>query len=224
MPCRHPTNPKCTKNFESCNLVHVITRAIFQPTKIIHWKPAPKPANGAISLPELTKAFAGHCPQKTAGDAITCKDALPYINAAIKKHGLKSRGQRAAYIANMAYEGGYLQYNHNLNIHSQGTRSIMPAVSLRVFVNANKSVQQFWPGFPKNVDDNKIVDVLIKKHADFEPGAWWAVSGPGCAQVAKQLSASQDSFIAWEKTCINGGADTVAARAAIYKTVYAAIH
>ncbi|OAQ29842.1 hypothetical protein K457DRAFT_19025 [Linnemannia elongata AG-77] len=187
--------------------------------------PKPKPAapKGDITLQQLTKAFAGHCPKKTAGDVITCKDALPYINAAIKKYGLKTKGQKAAYIANMAFEGGYLQYNHNLNIHSQGTRSIMPAVSLRTFVNANKSVQKFWPGFPKNVDDNTIVDVLIKKKADFEPGAWWAVSGPGCAQVAKGLSGSQASFIAWEKGCINGGAETVAARAAIYKTVFAAI-
>lgn len=106
---------------------------------------------------------------------------------------------------------------------SSPARSIMPAVSLRTFVNANKSVQKFWPGFPKNVNDNTIVDVLIKKKADFEPGAWWAVSGPGCAQVAKGLSGSQASFIAWEKGCINGGAETVAARAAIYKTVFAAI-
>lgn len=45
---------------------------------------APAP-HGAITLPQLTKAFAGHCPKRTSGDAITCKDALPYINAAIKK-------------------------------------------------------------------------------------------------------------------------------------------
>ncbi|KAF9920283.1 hypothetical protein FBU30_009913 [Linnemannia zychae] len=187
-------------------------------------KPAPKPApKDEITLSQLTKAFAGHCPKKTVGDAITCKDALPYINAAIKKYKLKTKGQKAAYIANMAYEGGYLQYNHNLSIHSQGTRSIMPAVSLRTFVNANKSVQKFWPKFPKNVNDNTIVDVLIKHHADFEPGAWWAISGPGCASVAKGLNASQASFIAWEKGCINGGAETIAARAAIYKTVYAAL-
>ncbi|KAG0314200.1 hypothetical protein BGZ99_008297, partial [Dissophora globulifera] len=64
----------------------------------------PKP----ITLAQLTKAFAGHCPKQTKGDAITCKDALPYINAAIKKYGLTTRGQQAAYIANMAYEGGYL--------------------------------------------------------------------------------------------------------------------
>ena len=49
--------------------------------------PKPKPAapKGDITLKQLTKAFAGHCPKKTAGDVITCKDALPYINAAIKK-------------------------------------------------------------------------------------------------------------------------------------------
>ena len=97
----------------------------------------------------------------------------------------------------------------------------MPATSLRVFVNANKSVQKFWPGFPAKVDNNKIVDVLIKKHADFEPGAWWAVSGPGCAKAASRLSSSQSSFLAWEQSCINGG--FVDARAAIYKTIYAAI-
>ncbi|KAG0374605.1 hypothetical protein BGX24_010193 [Mortierella sp. AD032] len=186
-------------------------------------KPKPTAPKGDVTLPQLTKAFAGHCPKKTAGDAITCKDALPYINAAIKKYGLKTKGQKAAYIANMAYEGGYLQYNHNLAIHSQGTRSIMPATSLRTFVNANKSVQKFWPGFPNNVNDNTIVDVLIKRKADFEPGAWWAVSGPGCATVAKGLSGSQASFIKWEKTCINGGDGTINARAAIYKTVFAAI-
>ncbi|KAF9928946.1 hypothetical protein BGZ67_006644 [Mortierella alpina] len=186
--------------------------------------PKPKAPSGAINLGELTKAFAGHCPKKTTGDVITCKDALPYINAAIKKYNLKTRGQRAAYIANMAYEGAYLQYNHNLVNPSQGTRSIMPAVSLRTFVNANKSVQKFWPGFPKNVNDNTIVDVLIKRRADFEPGAWWTVAGPGCAQVASRLSGTQASFIQWEKTCINGGPETVAARAAIFKAVYAAIH
>ncbi|KAF9109783.1 hypothetical protein BGX27_007202 [Mortierella sp. AM989] len=183
-------------------------------------KPTPK---GAITLRQLTKAFAGNCPKKTSGDVITCKDALPFINAAIKKYRLKTRGQRAAYIANMAYEGGYLKYNHNLVNPSQGTRSIMPAVSLRLFVNANKSVQKFWPGFPKNVNDLTIVDVLIKRRADFEPGAWWAVSGPGCAKIASGLSGSLGSFIAWEKGCINGGTETIAARAAIYKTVYAAI-
>ncbi|KAF9998990.1 hypothetical protein BGZ80_010694 [Entomortierella chlamydospora] len=179
-------------------------------------------ASGTITLSQLTKAFAGNCPKKTKGDAITCKDALPYINAAIKKYKLKTRGQRAAYIATMAYEGGYLKYNHNLNIHSQGTRSIMPAISLRTFVNANKSVQKYFPGFP-NINNDSIVDVLIKKHADFEPGAWWTVSGPGCAKVAAHLSSSKGSFVAWETGCINGGSETIAARAAIYKTVYAAI-
>ncbi|KAG0324134.1 hypothetical protein BG004_003532 [Podila humilis] len=176
-----------------------------------------------VTLPQLTKAFAGNCPKKTSGDVITCKDALPYINAAIKKYHLKTRGQRAAYIANMAYEGGYLKYNHNLVNPTQGTRSIMPAVSLRIFVDANKSVQKFWPRFPKNVDNNKIVDILIKRRADFEPGAWWTVAGPGCPKVAAKLSGSQASFVAWEKGCINGGLETIAARAAIYKTVYAAI-
>lgn len=48
-------------------------------------KPTPKPASGAVTLAQLTKAFAGNCPPKTTGEVITCKDALPYINAAIKK-------------------------------------------------------------------------------------------------------------------------------------------
>ncbi|KAF9184365.1 hypothetical protein BGZ51_002939 [Haplosporangium sp. Z 767] len=190
--------------------------------KPVH-KPAPKPSKTPVSLKQLTKAFAGNCPQKTVGEVITCKDALPFINAAIKKYGLKTRGQRAAYIANMAYEGGYLKYNRNLVVRSQGTRSIMPAVSLRRFVDANKSVQRFWPRFPNDVDDNTIVDVLINRHADFEPGAWWTVAGPGCAEVASRLNGSQDSFVAWETACINGGVDTIPQRAAIYKTVYAAI-
>lgn len=47
--------------------------------------PKPKPASGAVTLAQLTKAFAGNCPSKTTGEIITCKDALPYINAAIKK-------------------------------------------------------------------------------------------------------------------------------------------
>ncbi|KAF9164440.1 hypothetical protein BGX21_002366 [Mortierella sp. AD011] len=179
-------------------------------------------ASGKVSLSQLTKAFAGNCPKKTKGEVISCKDALPYINAAIKKYKLKTRGQRAAYIATMAYEGGYLKYDHNLNIHSQGTRSIMPAISLRTFVNANKSVQKYFKGFP-NINNDSIVDVLIKKHADFEPGAWWTVSGPGCAKVAAHLSSSKSSFVAWETGCINGGSETIAARAAIYKIVYAAI-
>ncbi|KAG0259032.1 hypothetical protein DFQ27_004325 [Actinomortierella ambigua] len=123
----------------------------------------------------------------------------------------------------MAYEGGYLQYNHNLVNHSQGTRSIMPAASLRIFVDANKSVQKFWKAYPGGVDNNKIVDVLIKNKVDFEPGAWWAKYGPGCAVVASRLNGSVNSFIAWEKACINGGADTIPARTAIFKTVYAAL-
>ncbi|KAF9168048.1 hypothetical protein DFQ26_001751 [Actinomortierella ambigua] len=141
----------------------------------------------------------------------------------MKKYKLTTKGQQAAYVANMAYEGGYLKYNHNLVNPSQGTRSIMPAVSLRIFVDANKSVQKFWKGYPKGVDNNKIVDVLIKKKVDFEPGAWWTRYGPGCAVVAKSLNGTVDSFIAWEKACINGGAETIPARAAIFKTVYAAL-
>ncbi|KAG0365859.1 hypothetical protein BC939DRAFT_490702 [Gamsiella multidivaricata] len=193
------------------------------PTKPHKATPPKTQATGPVTLAKLTKAFAGNCPTKTVGDQITCKDALPYINAAIKKYNLKTKGQQAAYIATMAYEGGYLKYNHNLVTHSQGTRSIMPAVSLRTFINASKSVQKFFPGFPNNINENTIADVLIKHHADFEPGAWWTVSGPNCAKAASRLSASQSSFTAWETSCINGGTDTVPARAAIYKTVYAAL-
>ncbi|KAF9913783.1 hypothetical protein BX616_009584 [Lobosporangium transversale] len=184
--------------------------------------PKPKPARGLITLKQLTKAFAGNCPPKTVGDAITCKDALPYINAAIKKYKLKTKGQQAAYIANMAYEGGYLKYNHNLVNPTQGTRSIMPAVSLRIFVDANKPVQKLFPGYP-NINNDSIVGVLIKRKLDFEPGAWWTVAGPGCAKVAAGLRASEDSFVAWEKGCINGGLETIPDRARIYKAVYAAI-
>ncbi|KAG0044303.1 hypothetical protein BGZ83_010464 [Gryganskiella cystojenkinii] len=187
-------------------------------------KPTPKPTpSGAITLSQLTKAFAGKCPSKTTKEAITCKDALPYINSAIKKYGLKTKGQQAAYIATMAYESGYLIYDHNLVNKAQGTRSMLPAVSLRKFVDANKSVQKFWPQYPKGVDDNKIVDILIKNKLDFEPGAWWTVKGPGCTAGAAGLSSSKSSFTKWETTCIFGGADTVNARAAIFSTVYAAI-
>lgn len=38
------------------------------------------------------------------------------------RYGLKTRGQRAAYIATMAYEGGYLQYDRNLVISTQGSK------------------------------------------------------------------------------------------------------
>ncbi|KAG0051630.1 hypothetical protein BGZ83_003507 [Gryganskiella cystojenkinii] len=176
-----------------------------------------------LAIEQLELAFDGHCPKVTSGEAISCIEALPYINAAIQKYGLKTRGQRAAYLATMAYEGAYLQYNHNLVTHSQGTRSIMPATSLRTFVNSNPSVQLYWTGFPNNVDDTTIVDVLIQNKLDFEPGAWWTVSGPSCARVASRLSDSESSFVAWETTCINGGADTVVARTAIYTTVYQAI-
>ncbi|KAF8939789.1 hypothetical protein EDD21DRAFT_90684 [Dissophora ornata] len=191
-----------------------------KPAKVTHTPPHKR--SGAISIAQLTTAFAGNCPPQTTGDAITCKDALPFINAAISKYGLKTKGQQAAYIANMAYEGGYLKYDHNLVTHSQGTRSIMPATSLRIFVDNNPSIQKLFPGYP-NIDNNGIVDVLIQKKADFEPGAWWAVKGPGCAGAATGLSASQASFTTWEQSCINGGADTVSARAAIYQKVYASI-
>ncbi|KAG0252178.1 hypothetical protein BG011_007143 [Mortierella polycephala] len=139
----------------------------------------------------------------------------------------------------MAYEGGYLKYNRNLVDSSQGsrssyilfstvnkysTRSILPATSLRIFVNANKSAQSFWPAFPNNVDNGTIAEVLIQNKADFEPGAWWTVAGPRCAKVASRLSGSLKSFVSWEKTCINGGEETIADRSAIYRNAYTAIH
>ncbi|KAF9962769.1 hypothetical protein BGZ65_008054 [Modicella reniformis] len=187
-------------------------------TAIAHSKDLPI----SITLTQLEAAFAGHCPTITQGEVISCSDALPYINDAIYKYGLSTRGQRAAYIANMAYEGAYLKYNYNLVTRSQGTRSILPATSLKIFVDANESIQKFWPGYPY-VDVETIVDVLIQHKADFEPGAWWTVSGPRCAKVASRLSESLSSFITWEITCINGGEQTIKDRAEIYSTVYASI-
>ncbi|KAF9914682.1 hypothetical protein BX616_007774 [Lobosporangium transversale] len=177
----------------------------------------------AVSIAHLQEAFAGNCPSETNDETITCEDALPYINQAIQKYGLRTRGQRAAYIANMAYEGAYLRYNYNIVIRSQGTRSILPAVSLRTFVDANKDVQDLWPDYPMNVNETEIADVLVKANLDFEPGAWWTVSGPGCSRVASRLSDSNSSFVAWETTCINGGADTIVDRLAIYRNVYNAL-
>ncbi|KAF9952966.1 hypothetical protein BGZ65_004943 [Modicella reniformis] len=185
--------------------------------------PPKKPNNPGITINQLKKGFAGNCPTSAATpEIITCEDALPFINRAIKKYRLKTRGQKAAYVANMAFEGGYLKYNHNLQNPSQGTRSIMPAVSLRAFVNANKSVQKLWPGYPNNVNDSTIVDVLIKNKLDFEPGAWWTVSGPDCATVAKGLTGVDATFLVWEKTCIRGGEETIQDRLKIYTNVYKA--
>ncbi|KAF9570439.1 hypothetical protein EC968_001775 [Mortierella alpina] len=182
-----------------------------------------KPGPRQIKIAQLERAFAGNCPSQTVGEVITCSDALPYINDAIQRYNLRTRGQRAAYISNMAYEGAYLKYNRNLVNPSQGTRSIMPAVSLKVFVDSNKDVQALWPSYP-SLNESAIVDVLIEYKADFMPGAWWTVAGPGCSEVATHLSGSNKSFVAWEKACINGGEDTIPARAAIYKTVYSSIH
>ncbi|KAG0342104.1 hypothetical protein BG004_005751 [Podila humilis] len=202
-------------------LVTVVSTIHSAPVPI--FEPKAKILSSKITLTQLRKALAGNCPAETVGDAIACPDALPFINVAIKKYKLKTKGQKAAYLANMIYEGGSLQYNHNLNVKSQGTRSIMPAVSLRLFVDANPAVQKLWPGYPTGVVDDTIVDVLIANKLDFEPGAWWAISGPNCRVSATQLTGSQTSFETWQRECINGGADTAPARAAIYKTVYAAI-
>jgi hypothetical protein len=82
-------------------------------------------AAAGITLAQLEKAYAPNCLATVPPgfpDAITCKDALPFINSAIKKYGLETAGQKAAYLATMAYEGAYLKYNHNLGDPSQGSK------------------------------------------------------------------------------------------------------
>ncbi|KAF8917138.1 hypothetical protein BGZ58_005157, partial [Dissophora ornata] len=140
-----------------------------RPVSVYPGAPATASSASDITLHQLEVAFAGNCQNKTVGEAMSCADALPYINAAMNKYNLQTRGQRAAYIATMAYEGAYLKYDHNLVTHSQGTRSILPASSLWLFVDANKDVQEHWPKYPKGVNNDTIVDVLIKNHLDFEP-------------------------------------------------------
>jgi len=98
----------------------------------------------------------------------------------------------------------------------------MPAVSLKAFVEANSEVQLLWPNYP-SLNASTIADVLIENKADFLPGAWWTVAGPGCSEVAARLSKSAKSFVDWEKGCINGGPETIPARLAIYQTVYRSI-
>jgi predicted GNAT family acetyltransferase len=49
--------------------------------------------------------------------------SLFFDTSETKRYNLKTKGQKAAYIANMAFEGGYLQYNHNLVNPSQGSKS-----------------------------------------------------------------------------------------------------
>lgn len=44
-------------------------------------------ADYSITLSQLEEAFAGHCPNSTQGEVISCDDALPYLNAAIQKYG-----------------------------------------------------------------------------------------------------------------------------------------
>ncbi|KAI8360335.1 hypothetical protein B0O80DRAFT_201630 [Mortierella sp. GBAus27b] len=89
-------------------------------------------AAAGITLAQLEKAYAPNCLATVPPgfpDAITCKDALPFINSAIKKYGLETAGEKAAYLATMAYEGAYLKYNHNLGDPSQG---ISPKVLARL--------------------------------------------------------------------------------------------
>ncbi|KAG0303875.1 hypothetical protein BGZ98_006188 [Dissophora globulifera] len=122
----------------------------------------------------------------------------------------------------MAYEGAYLKYDFNIVVRSQGTRSILPATSLRIFVDANKDIQQIWSSYPQ-IDNNLIAVTLVDNKKDFEPGAWWVKAGPGCANAAALLSDSPQSFQDWERTCIYGGVDTIDARTTIYQTVYNAL-
>jgi hypothetical protein len=84
-----------------------------------------------ITLDQLVKAFAGRCNDPKDGpidpitgkkDPISCQDALPFINKAMAKYKLTTKGQRAAYISNMAYEGEFLKYNHNLGDRTQGSK------------------------------------------------------------------------------------------------------
>ncbi|KAF9365428.1 hypothetical protein BGX34_010055 [Mortierella sp. NVP85] len=188
-----------------------------------------------ITLDQLVKAFAGRCNDPKDGpidpitgkkEPISCQDALPFINKAMGKYKLRTKGQRAAYISNMAYEGEFLKYNHNLGNRSQGTRSIIPSFNLLKFVQARPEYGRL---FPNPIDETKIADILIKNNLDFEPGAWWVKNGDGCAAVSNfpgdnaTNGEADAAFQQWQKVCIRGGIDTEAKRLAIFQQVYAAI-
>ncbi|KAF9149731.1 hypothetical protein BG015_008446 [Linnemannia schmuckeri] len=174
-----------------------------------------------LTIDELKAAANGTCPPQTSGELISCEDALPYINDAINKYNLVTRGQRAAYIATMLFESGNLKYNHNLVHANQGTRSMLPQVSLEKFVSANADIQTLVATYPA---DTLLVDILINNHLDFSPGAWWTVSGPNCPNRAAALDGTINSFLQWEIDCINGGVETLVERAAVFGVVYQSIH
>ncbi|KAF9911110.1 hypothetical protein EC991_004664 [Linnemannia zychae] len=150
-----------------------------------------------LTIDELKAAANGSCPTQTAGEHITCEDALPYINDAINKYKLVTRGQRAAYLSTMLFESGYLVYNHNLVNPSQGTTYAA---------------------------SDLVVDILINNRLDFQPGAWWTVSGPGCPDRAAALDGTTNTFLLWEIECIGGGVETLAKRTADFEIAYQSIH
>ncbi|KAF9122579.1 hypothetical protein BGX30_001899, partial [Mortierella sp. GBA39] len=152
--------------------------------------PVPTPT-GILTIDELKAAANGNCPPQTSGEIISCEDALPYINDAITKYNLATRGQRAAYIATMLFESGNLKYDHNLVDATQGTRSMLPQPSLEKFVSANSDIQTLVATYPANT---LLVDILIKNHLDFLPGAWWTVSGPNCHDSAAALDGTSSTF------------------------------
>ncbi|KAF9120849.1 hypothetical protein BGW39_011045 [Mortierella sp. 14UC] len=174
-----------------------------------------------LTIDELKAAANGSCPTQTAGEHITCEDALPYINDAINKYKLVTRGQRAAYISTMLFESGYLKYNHNQNNSTQGTRSMLPQFNLERFVNANADVKKLVATYPAS---ELVVDILINNRLDFQPGAWWTVSGPGCPDHAAALDGTSNSFLLWEIECIGGGVETLDTRTAYFEVVYRSIH
>ncbi|KAF9919944.1 hypothetical protein FBU30_010352 [Linnemannia zychae] len=174
-----------------------------------------------LTITELKAAANGTCPTHTVGEVISCEDALPYINDAINKYNLSTRGQRAAYISTMLFESGTLKYNHNLVHADQGTRSMLPKPSLERFVSANPDVQKIVATYPASTF---LVDILIENKLDFLPGAWWTVAGPGCPDRAASLDGTINTFLQWEIDCINGGVETLVARAAAFDIAYQSIH
>ncbi|KAG0375856.1 hypothetical protein BGX24_008583 [Mortierella sp. AD032] len=174
-----------------------------------------------LTIDELKAAANGSCPTQTSGELLTCEDALPYINDAVNKYKLVTRGQRAAYISTMLFESGHLKYNHNLINPTQGTRSMLPQENLQRFVDANSDVQKIVATYPAS---ELVVDILIKSHLDFQPGAWWTVSGPGCPDRAAALDGSSNNFLLWEIECIGGGVETLDQRTALFGLVYQSIH
>ncbi|KAF9089486.1 hypothetical protein BGX23_006640 [Mortierella sp. AD031] len=103
-----------------------------------------------LTIEELRIITSSYCPVVTAGEAITCEDALPYINSAINKqisflavYNLDTKGKRSAYLASMLANSHILNYNHD--IMADPPRG--------------------------NTGGGYVVDILIRNHLDFEPGA-----------------------------------------------------